>query len=244
MENTFARIAGYLDKEGAGPVKLLAMKTESGIQVWTPEGPGEATPVMLIGAGSAGQMILRDITRSKELNERVVCIIDDNPNKWNRDVDGVPVVGGRDEIMAAAVKYGVKKIYLAIPSASMQNKRDILNICNETGCELKQLPGMYQLASGQLSVSSQTCGKSSASGNCTSSVTRTAHSGPMRSAEKWRVTAGTDATSGHVTAISKHQTCFINRILLFLLAGYGWVVPLNIETAPRIASPHRHNLNF
>ena len=114
---------------------------------------GEATPVMLIGAGSAGQMILRDITRSKELNERVVCIIDDNPNKWNRDVDGVPVVGGRDEIMAAAVKYGVKKIYLAIPSASMQNKRDILNICNETGCELKQLPGMYQLASGQLTVS-------------------------------------------------------------------------------------------
>ena len=113
----------------------------------------EATPVMLIGAGSAGQMILRDITRSKELNERVVCIIDDNPNKWNRDVDGVPVVGGRDEIMTAAVKYGVKKIYLAIPSASMQNKRDILNICNETGCELKQLPGMYQLASGQLTVS-------------------------------------------------------------------------------------------
>ena len=98
-------------------------------------------------------MILRDITRSKELNERVVCIIDDNPNKWNRDVDGVPVVGGRDEIMTAAVKYGVKKIYLAIPSASMQNKRDILNICNETGCELKQLPGMYQLASGQLTVS-------------------------------------------------------------------------------------------
>ncbi|MBR6399357.1 MAG: polysaccharide biosynthesis protein, partial [Lachnospiraceae bacterium] len=114
---------------------------------------GEATPVMLIGAGSAGQMILRDITRSKELNEKAVCIIDDNPNKWNRDVDGVPVVGGRDEIMAAAVKYGVKKIYLAIPSASMQNKRDILNICNETGCELKQLPGMYQLASGQLTVS-------------------------------------------------------------------------------------------
>ena len=113
----------------------------------------EATPVMLIGAGSAGQMILRDITRSKELNERVVCIIDDNPNKWNRDVDGVPVVGGREEIMAAAAKYEVKKIYLAIPSASMQDKRDILAICNETSCELKQLPGMYQLASGQLTVS-------------------------------------------------------------------------------------------
>ena len=127
-------------------ILLLGKRRHTGVS-------SEATPVMLIGAGSAGQMILRDITRSKELNERVVCIIDDNPNKWNRDVDGVPVVGGREEIMAAAAKYEVKKIYLAIPSASMQDKRDILTICNETGCELKQLPGMYQLASGQLTVS-------------------------------------------------------------------------------------------
>ena len=127
-------------------ILLLGKRVHPGVS-------SEATPVMLIGAGSAGQMILRDITRSKELNERVVCIIDDNPNKWNRDVDGVPVVGGREEIMAAAAKYEVKKIYLAIPSASMQDKRDILAICNETSCELKQLPGMYQLASGQLTVS-------------------------------------------------------------------------------------------
>ena len=110
--------------------------------------------VMLIGAGAAGQMILRDLSQAKELHDQVVCIIDDNSNKWNRYMDGIPIVGGRDDILSAAKKYNVDKIYLAIPSASAQQKRDILNICNETGCELKQLPGMYQFVLGQISVSS------------------------------------------------------------------------------------------
>ena len=109
--------------------------------------------VMLIGAGQAGQMILRDLNTAKETPERVVCIIDDNPNKWGRYVEGTPVVGGRDDILSAVQKYHVEKIYLAIPSASATDKRDILNICNETGCELKQLPGMYQLVLGELTAS-------------------------------------------------------------------------------------------
>lgn len=109
--------------------------------------------VMLIGAGSAGQMVLRDIRIAKEARDKVVCIIDDNPNKWNRYIDGIPIVGGRDDILSAVEKYHVNKIYLAIPSAKMEDKRDILNICNETGCELKQLPGMYQFLLGQVTVS-------------------------------------------------------------------------------------------
>lgn len=109
--------------------------------------------VMLIGAGNAGQMIIRDIHRSPEIQDRVRCIIDDNPNKWGRYIDGIPIVGGRDEILLNADKYGIDKIYLAIPSASAADKRDILNICKETDCELKQLPGMYQLVKGQLLVS-------------------------------------------------------------------------------------------
>ena len=108
--------------------------------------------VMLIGAGAAGQMILKDINSSQKTNEKVVCIIDDNPNKWTRFIDGIPVVGGRDHILSNTEKYRVNKIYLAIPSASAQNKRDILNICSETSCELKQLPGMYQFVNGQISV--------------------------------------------------------------------------------------------
>ena len=109
--------------------------------------------VMLIGAGSAGQMILRDIARAPEVSDKVVCIIDDNPNKWNRYIDGVPVVGGRSEILASVEKYRVDKIYLAIPSATAEQRRDILNICKETDCELKNLPGMYQFVLGQVTAS-------------------------------------------------------------------------------------------
>ena len=112
-----------------------------------------ALRVMLIGAGSAGRMILRDINKAPEIGERVVCIIDDNPNKWQRDIDGVPIVGGRDTILAAVEEFHIEKIYLAIPSASAAQRRDILAICQETNCELKNLPGMYQLILGQVSVS-------------------------------------------------------------------------------------------
>ncbi|MCR5067047.1 MAG: polysaccharide biosynthesis protein, partial [Erysipelotrichaceae bacterium] len=75
-------------------------------------------------------------------------------SKWNRYIENVPIVGGRDEIMASAKKYNIDKIYLAIPSASIQEKRDILNICSETDCELKQLPGYYQFVLNQIGVSS------------------------------------------------------------------------------------------
>lgn len=112
-----------------------------------------ARRIMLVGAGAAGQMLLRDISHAKELNEKVCCIIDDNPNKWRRYIDGVPVVGGRDDIAVAVEQYGIEKIYVAIPSADAEDKRDILNVCKETGCELKSLPGMYQLAKGEVSVS-------------------------------------------------------------------------------------------
>ena len=112
----------------------------------------ERDHIMLIGAGNAGQMILRDIRISRETDGQVCCIIDDNPNKWNRYVDGVPVVGGRDEILSSAVKYKIDKIYVAIPSAAAHDKREILNICKETGCEVRTLPGMYQLINGDISV--------------------------------------------------------------------------------------------
>ena len=109
--------------------------------------------VMLIGAGSAGQMLLRDINRTRKIHDKVVCIIDDDPKKWYRYIEGVPVVGGRDEILLYAEKYKVNKIYLAIPSASAADRREILDICDKTSCELKQLPGLFQLVLGQVTVS-------------------------------------------------------------------------------------------
>lgn len=112
----------------------------------------KAVRVMLIGAGNAGQIILQDIIRQKEESLKVCCVIDDNPNKWGRYMDGVPVVGGRDDILLNVKKYHIERILLAIPSASAEDKRDILNICKETGCEMKNLPGMYQLVSGNITV--------------------------------------------------------------------------------------------
>jgi len=109
--------------------------------------------VMIIGAGQAGQMLLRDLNTAKELHDKAVCFIDDDPNKWDRYIEGVPIVGGRDVILANVEKYHVTKIFLAIPAAKASDKRDIINICNEAGCELKQLPGMFQLVLGRVTVS-------------------------------------------------------------------------------------------
>ena len=109
--------------------------------------------VMIVGAGSAGQMLFRDVKHSIETNETVACFIDDNPNKWDRYIDDVPVFGSRDHILEAVDKFNIEKIYVAVPSANPQDKRDILRVCNETSCELMNLPGMYQLYTGQVSVS-------------------------------------------------------------------------------------------
>lgn len=108
--------------------------------------------VMIIGAGHAGQMLIRDVRHIRELNDRVVCIIDDNPNKWNRYIDGIPVVGGRDSILSNVDKFKVNKIYMAIPSASAEDRRDILNICNETDCELRHLPSVYRIATNDVGI--------------------------------------------------------------------------------------------
>lgn len=108
--------------------------------------------VMLIGAGDAGEMILRDIQTSQKITDKVCCIIDDNPNTWRRYIDGVPVVGSRDDILYNVEKYEIDKIYLAIPSATAAERRDILDICKQTDCELMNLPGTYQFISGKITV--------------------------------------------------------------------------------------------
>ncbi len=116
-------------------------------------GAKTASRVMLIGAGSAGQMILRDLHNSDKLNDRVCCIIDDDKSKWGCFIDGVPIVGGRDDILLNADKYKIEKIFLAIPSATPEVRRDILDICKETSCILKNLPGVYQFVNGKVSAS-------------------------------------------------------------------------------------------
>lgn len=109
---------------------------------------------MLIGGGQAGSMALREFQSSAHSENNVVCIIDDDRSKHGSYMRGVKIVGGRDDILQMAEKYGVEEIVLAIPSASRRDRLDILNICHLTGCSLRTLPGLYQLANGEVSIQS------------------------------------------------------------------------------------------
>lgn len=108
--------------------------------------------VMIIGAGAAANMILKEIESSDYLNLRAKCVIDDNPGCHGKLLRGVPIVGGRERILDAVSQYGIDEIIYAIPSAGMQTKKEILSICKESGCKLRTLPGMYQLINGDVSV--------------------------------------------------------------------------------------------
>lgn len=105
--------------------------------------------IMLVGAGRAGQMILREVQRAKEVQGRVCCIIDDDRGKWGHFVSGIQVVGGRDSILRNVQKYRIDRIIIAIPSAAEEERRAILDICKETGCKMQTLPGIYQLLNGE-----------------------------------------------------------------------------------------------
>lgn len=109
--------------------------------------------VMVIGAGAAGNMILKEIENSQYLNMYVKCVIDDNSGCHGKLLRGVPIVGGRDKILDAVQHYSIDEIIFAIPSAMPQMKKEILDICKESGCKLRSLPGMYQLVNGEVSVS-------------------------------------------------------------------------------------------
>lgn len=116
------------------------------------DGIDRPTRVMLIGAGEAGSMLISEINNSSHLNIKICCAIDDNPNKFGRIIHGVPIVGSRDDIFSNVQKYDIEQIFFAIPTASAEQKRDILSICKETDCEIKSLPGIFQLINGEVSV--------------------------------------------------------------------------------------------
>ena len=107
---------------------------------------------MLIGAGSAGMFVLREFQTSDNSKNHVVCIVDDDADKQGKYLRNVKVCGTRKDIAELAQKYGVEEIVFAIPTASTQERKEILNICQETGCNLKILPGIAQLANGEVSI--------------------------------------------------------------------------------------------
>ena len=109
--------------------------------------------IMIIGAGEAGRILIHEYARSSYLNGDVVCLIDDNPAKRNRILEGIRIVGDSDDIREMAERYHIDKIIYAIPSSDSATRKRILTICNETSCEVQVVPGVYELASGDVSVS-------------------------------------------------------------------------------------------
>ncbi len=109
--------------------------------------------VMLIGAGEAGKILVAEFQTSPNIHGRVKCIIDDNPIKRGKRLGGVPIVGDRYEIPNAIKKYEINRIIYAIPSSSAKEKKEILDICTTTGCSVQVLPGVFQLANGEINVS-------------------------------------------------------------------------------------------
>ena len=109
--------------------------------------------IMVIGAGSAGQMLIKELHNSDKLVSKVCCVIDDNPNKRGKQIEGVDIVGNRHDIVNMAKKHKVSRIVYAIPSSRPEERSAILNICKETNCRLQTIPGMYQLLNNEVEIS-------------------------------------------------------------------------------------------
>ena len=109
--------------------------------------------VMIIGAGLAGEKIYREISSAPQVYKEVICFIDDNIAKQQRSLHNVPIVGGRDKIIEASKEYKIEEILVAMPSVDEKDLADILNICKETKCRIKKLPGIYQMLNGDVHLS-------------------------------------------------------------------------------------------
>lgn len=109
--------------------------------------------VMIIGAGLAGEKIYREISSAPQVYKEVICFIDDNIAKQQRSLHNVPIVGGRDKIIEASKEYKIEEILVAMPSVDEKDLADILNICKDTKCRIKKLPGIYQMLNGDVHLS-------------------------------------------------------------------------------------------
>ena len=109
--------------------------------------------VMIIGAGLAGEKVYKEISTSPNVYKEVICFIDDNPNKKTKTIHNIPIVGGKEDILEAVEKYKIEEILVAMPSVDKQHITDILNICKETKCKTKTLPGIYQFVNGNIHLS-------------------------------------------------------------------------------------------
>ena len=108
---------------------------------------------MIVGGGEAGAMIIKEFQNSSYLNQKICCVIDDNPAKQGKYLRGIKIMGGREDICRLVQELKIEEIIVAMPSAPAVEVREILNICKETGCDMRVLPGLYQMIKGEVSIS-------------------------------------------------------------------------------------------
>ncbi len=114
---------------------------------------GKCKNTMIVGGGEAGAMIIKEFQNSRFLNQKISCVIDDNPSKQGKYLRGIKIAGGREDIHRLVREMNIDEIIVAMPSAPQSEIKEILNICKDTGCELKVLPGLYQMINGEVSIS-------------------------------------------------------------------------------------------
>lgn len=122
------------------------------LQGETKEEGKERDRIMVIGAGTVGQTLIREIRKADSVHAKVVCAIDDNPEKKGRILEGIPIVGNRYDIVDMVKKYDVNRIIYAIPSTTGQNRKDILNLCKEAGCRMQTVPSVSQVVNEEVSM--------------------------------------------------------------------------------------------
>ena len=111
------------------------------------------TNIMIIGAGEAANLIIKDIINSRYTHMQIKCLIDDDVNKHGKFIQGIKIIGGRNKIKEAVDTYAIDEIFIAMPSVSRSEISKIIDICKDTTCKLRTLPGMYQLVNGEVNVS-------------------------------------------------------------------------------------------
>lgn len=134
-------------------VTLVRLSYRIGRSLRSGYGRHKGKRVMIVGAGTSGSMILKEMLTSTYADGHVVCFVDDDKNKQGKYLNGVLIAGDRNDIPALVQKYNVEEIYVAMPSAPGSETKKILEICRETDCELRILPGIYQLLNGDVSIS-------------------------------------------------------------------------------------------
>lgn len=113
----------------------------------------KASKVLVIGAGDAGAMLIKEIKKHKSLNYDIVGFIDDDLSKVGQVINGTKIIGTRNELLKICNEKKIEDLFIALPSAPFQERREIYNICKKTGCKLKTLPGIYEIISGNVNIS-------------------------------------------------------------------------------------------